>query len=61
MFHLFQMYVAIVYLDVVKVDLDVAYTCMFQVFSVILYLFLQVFHLVTYVCIGFQIFSRHFL
>jgi hypothetical protein len=32
MFHLFQTYVVSVHLDVAKVDLDIAYTCMLQVY-----------------------------
>ena len=52
-------------LDVAKVDLDVAYTCMlqalFQVFLGVSYVCLQVFYLdVAYICNGFQIFFKCF-
>jgi hypothetical protein len=43
MFHQFQTYVAIVYLDVTKVDLDVAYTCILQAY-------VSSFSGVSYVC-----------
>ena len=56
------------YLDVAKVDPDIAYTNvlqsylhMFQVFQVFSYARLQIFYLnVTYVCNDFQVFSRRF-
>jgi len=54
------------YLDVVKVDLDVAYTCMlqayvFKCFSSVSYVCLQVFHLdFAYVCNVVQVFLQVF-
>jgi hypothetical protein len=47
------------YLDVAKVDLDVAYTCMLQAYvSRVSYVCLRVFYPdVAYVCNGFQMFS----
>jgi hypothetical protein len=53
------------YLNVAKVDLDVAYTCMLQayvqVFLGVSYIYLQVFYLdVAYVCDGFQVCFRRF-
>jgi hypothetical protein len=45
-FNLFQTYVALLfYLDIAKVDLDVAYTCTLQVY---IFKCFQMFH--TYVC-----------
>ena len=50
------------YLDIAKVDADVAYTCMLQAYvSSVSYVCLQVFHQdVVYVCNGFQMFFRRF-
>ena len=54
------------YLDIAKVDLDVAYTCMlqaniFKYFSGVSYVCLQVFHLdFAYVCNVVQAFSQVF-
>ena len=54
------------YLDIAKVDLDDAYTCMLQAYvssvSGAFICLLQVFYLdVTYVCNGFQVFFKVFL
>jgi hypothetical protein len=50
------------YLDVAKVDLDVAYKCMLRAYvSSVSYVSMQVYHLsVAYVCNGLQIFFRRF-
>jgi hypothetical protein len=63
MFDLFQTNVASVLSECCKVDMNVAYTCILQIYvsSVFMYVCLQVFHLdVACVCNGFQMFSGHF-